>query len=522
MPPIDALDDEFLALVRSTSYEEATERIATAWEHYLPDRAAELAERITSLPESCWENDPALLVALAATFREAPDSNHFAALAYLDAASRLIEARPDLSVLVALGRARSMRGLGRFADARAQALLARQLIAAAPFRVGVRLDLEARTLFEEGACLALMGELDAASRQIRHGLGLAGALEVPGLVEARGWLAVVDYFLGGAADASCHLAAVSMHNEGADRLEVAPALLAGALVALDDGEQARADSAIARLEAIADGTEFAAFAQQLRAMSADIDAELERLDVLRSVVFATHDWQSPALLRALHDGERVAALIRLGSYGAARDAVSGLPKKNPLHTRHADCPAVAPARLALHSADHDGVLELTASCRAMGDRHAPRSLATVEVLRAAAHDALGDAITAGETFDRALMQAARTGWRRHFQVIPRTRLAGMLEDAAARSQPPESREVLGMLACTAVGTAPDIAPLSSRERIVLARIAAGETRRQISSQLRVSPNTVKAQVRSIYRKLGASNRHEALDRAARLGLADRP
>ncbi|MDF1477536.1 LuxR C-terminal-related transcriptional regulator [Leifsonia sp. H3M29-4] len=493
--------------------------MATAWEHYLPDRAAELAERITSLPESCWENDPALLVALAATFREAPDSNHFAALAYLDAASRLIEARPDLLVLVALGRARSMRGLGRLADARAQALVARQLVAAAPFRVGVRLDLEARTLFEEGACLALMGELDAASRQIRHGLGLAGALEVPGLVEARGWLVVVDYFLGGAADASRHLAAVPMGG-GADRLEVAPALLADALVALDDGEHVRAGSTIDRLEAIAGGTEFEAFVLQLRAMSADITTELERLDVLRSVVFVTHDWQSPALLRALHDGERVAALIRLGSFGAARDAVAGLPKKNPLHTRHADCPAVAPARLALHSADHDGVLELTAPCRAMGDRHAPRSLAAVEVLRAAAHDALGDAITAGETFDRVLMQAARTGWRRHFQVIPPTRLAGMLEDAAARPQPPESREVLDVLAGAAVGAAPDIAPLSSRERIVLARIAAGETRRQISSQLRVSPNTVKAQVRSIYRKLGASNRHEALDRAARFGLAD--
>ena len=40
----------------------------------------------------------------------------------------------------------------------------------------------------------------------------------------------------------------------------------------------------------------------------------------------------------------------------------------------------------------------------------------------------------------------------------------------------------------------------------------------MSSQLSVSPNTIKTQVRSIYRKLGASNRHEAIDRAAKYGI----
>lgn len=143
------------------------------------------------------------------------------------------------------------------------------------------------------------------------------------------------------------------------------------------------------------------------------------------------------------------------------------------------------------------------------------------MLRAAAHDALGDAITAAETFDRALLQAARSGWRRQFQVLPPARLAAMLGEAADRPQSPAANAVLQDLGAGVCSDVPDtIAPLSSRERIVLARIAAGDTRRQISSQLRVSPNTVKAQVRSIYRKLGASNRHEAIDRAARFGLSD--
>jgi LuxR family maltose regulon positive regulatory protein len=53
---------------------------------------------------------------------------------------------------------------------------------------------------------------------------------------------------------------------------------------------------------------------------------------------------------------------------------------------------------------------------------------------------------------------------------------------------------------------------------VLDHIIAGHSARQISAQLRVSPNTIKTQVRSVYRKLGASNRHEAIERARSFGL----
>ena len=518
--PPGVIDDDIVALLRSGSFEEATEGLVAAWQSYLPSEPALLAERIRSLPESHWERDPTLLIALAAAHRTPGSSNPFAALEYLDAAAALIHSRPHLSVQVAIERARALRGLGRFRDARGQALLARQLLEAAPIGMTVRLDLSARALFEEGACLALMGELGTAARQLRHGMGLVADRVCIGSTEARGWLAVIDYFLGGADDPQRHLAALSGLSDAAGALDHAPALFGETLVALDDDDDVRARIALDRLEAVAAGTEFEVLALQLRA-SSSAHEPLDRLDRLHAVALATQDWQSAALVRSLHDAERAATLIRLGSFGAARDAVTGLPKKNPLHAQHASCPAVLPARLALHSADYDRVLALTAPCRTMGDHHAPRTLATVEVLRAAAHDALGDAVIAGEAFDHALLQAARTGWRRHFQVLPPARLATMLEHAAARSQPTGSLVVLRDLGVVAEHAPPDaIAPLSSRERIVLARIAAGQTRRQISSQLRVSPNTVKAQLRSIYRKLGATNRHEALDRAARFGLAD--
>jgi DNA-binding NarL/FixJ family response regulator len=96
----------------------------------------------------------------------------------------------------------------------------------------------------------------------------------------------------------------------------------------------------------------------------------------------------------------------------------------------------------------------------------------------------------------------------------------MLEAAASRTQPLPARAVLRDLSTGLGDAVPDrIEPLSPRERVVLTQIAAGQTRQQISSMLRVSPNTIKAQVRSIYRKLGASNRHEAIDRAAKFGIS---
>ena len=62
------------------------------------------------------------------------------------------------------------------------------------------------------------------------------------------------------------------------------------------------------------------------------------------------------------------------------------------------------------------------------------------------------------------------------------------------------------------------APLSEREREVLALIASGATNREIAERLYLSPHTVKEHASSLYRKLGVKNRAEAARRAERLGL----
>jgi DNA-binding NarL/FixJ family response regulator len=61
-------------------------------------------------------------------------------------------------------------------------------------------------------------------------------------------------------------------------------------------------------------------------------------------------------------------------------------------------------------------------------------------------------------------------------------------------------------------------PLSPREREVLDLIAAGSTNREIAAALHLSPHTVKEHTSSLYRKIGARNRAEAVQRAQRVGL----
>jgi len=66
--------------------------------------------------------------------------------------------------------------------------------------------------------------------------------------------------------------------------------------------------------------------------------------------------------------------------------------------------------------------------------------------------------------------------------------------------------------------APAGPPLSDREREVLDLVASGATNREIAGRLYLSPHTVKEHTSSLYRKLGARNRAEAVQKAQRLGL----
>ena len=62
--------------------------------------------------------------------------------------------------------------------------------------------------------------------------------------------------------------------------------------------------------------------------------------------------------------------------------------------------------------------------------------------------------------------------------------------------------------------------LSPREREVLDLIARGATNREIAAALHLSPHTIHEHTSTLYRKLGARNRADAVQRANRAGLTD--
>ncbi len=121
---------------------------------------------------------------------------------------------------------------------------------------------------------------------------------------------------------------------------------------------------------------------------------------------------------------------------------------------------------------------------------------------ARAHFALGD------------IEGARTLCREAFDLISQRPELGTL-----RAQADELRDRLAGVASMDDGWA---SSLTAAELRLLPLLTTHLTFREIAERLYVSRNTVKTQAISVYRKLDASSRSEAIERALELGLVDAP
>ena len=147
-------------------------------------------------------------------------------------------------------------------------------------------------------------------------------------------------------------------------------------------------------------------------------------------------------------------------------------------------------------------------------------------LQALAEWKRGDGPRALTALERALRLAEPEGYIRLFadlglpmaRLLQEARSRGVMADYVGRLLEafrvlPPSPEAAGM-----PSRLPE--PLTAREQEILAVVAAGLTNREIAKQLVISPETVKKHTASIYGKLGASSRTEAVARARALGLLE--
>ena len=149
------------------------------------------------------------------------------------------------------------------------------------------------------------------------------------------------------------------------------------------------------------------------------------------------------------------------------------------------------------------------------------SVIEILVLRALAHQALGDIPAALACLERALTLAEPEGYVRIF-VDEGPPMASLLRAAAKQGiAPGYVRRLLAAVSTTEDSTPASqglIEPLSERELDVLRLLGTDLDGPDIARELIVSLNTVRTHTKNIYAKLGVNNRRAAVRRAAELGL----
>ncbi|WP_051810034.1 LuxR C-terminal-related transcriptional regulator [Actinoplanes subtropicus] len=199
--------------------------------------------------------------------------------------------------------------------------------------------------------------------------------------------------------------------------------------------------------------------------------------------------------------------------GSCREVVARYDREAP-HGVLTPSEQACLARALLMAGDHAAAERLLSRVRESTDHVAA---VTAWIATAFAADADGHGNRSIDALSRAVTIAEREGVRRPFRRFDQRRLAVLLD----RRRWVEEHTSAPAAVPRELGEEPPAGTLdvlSERERDVLRYLPTVLTAGEIAGNLNISINTVKAHMRSIYRKLGAARRREAVVRARQLGL----
>jgi LuxR family transcriptional regulator, maltose regulon positive regulatory protein len=486
--------------------------------------ASQVRDLFARVPVAALRHQPIVSMLLAILYNAVGSRRvralEFFALAAYGARIRRADAPAAERVLLRAIETAAHRVSGRIGPARRTALDAlATLRAMSPAeRQGLGRN-ESSVYNQAGLSLLYAGDVDDAQDCFRHSLAIGDVRGLLGLAMETGVHAIqgdMPEARAGIADAATRL----WPDGWLDGYFGSFLVLARADLALEEYDAGAAERILRPLAPHRPTIEHWA---PLLQVETTIDLLRGRVDAARSRIESTLRRQSarqsgPGL--AADDLRFTRALVELAA-GDVRAAEQHLARTRPGPAR-----AVALARVALVQADPDAALAQLQQGDAIASASS-RIRAEHQALLAAALSLVDEAAPGGADVSLDVPSAAAAGAARALRklhalledrglalplaYVPTAGLAAMARVAAEAGLEPGFADLLRRAASLGVLDARRARPrLTEREGVIARELASGRTVAQIAERLSVSPNTVKTQLRSLYRKLGASTRTEAV------------
>jgi len=489
-----------------------------------------LAEEFRGMPlDQAWTGPQPYLITAAVTLS---DGRADSCVTALDAAHRILEClpgdqEPECRLAAALIRLAVCLRTGDMVAAATAAARAEMLLSRVPGDTLARhAEIRARVLSGRGAVELWYGRLDEAARVLESGVTTATASgRGDDRADCLGRLALVEA-LRGRLGRAAKLAARAVADPAADEQRPSAqhanpaALVALAWVHLERNELAEARSDFKQADdalGLTSDKVIGTVAYLVAALGSLAEGHAEAAAGI--VATARSGWSLPGWL------EQRLSLVESRAYAAAGDIPAALAAADRAGPGNSPEAAVTLAHAWLAAGDGENARRALAPVLAAGDEAAERVRlhAWLADARLSYHD--GDRAHGHRSLVAALRLAEREQVRLPF-VVERSWIEPVL-----RHDPELANAHRRLLAPVPshkqLPTGPGgpeqapvllVEPLTEREREVLRHVSRMLNTAEVASEMYISTNTVKTHLRSIYRKLAAAHRGEAVRRARQLDL----